>query len=169
MWLYWGCFNINPVYFQVSSAAYEPVGFEVGGNSAHKNEIGTMGQNRIHPPACLMELPAPERTQQSARSRTELEDGISSWEHWALGNQFYGSFDLCPWMSVCECECVHVCVLKKLIQKYRWRKLCISNVRPGCIISSESTEKVTDVYITIWLFLEELPNDLNSNRDCRPW
>ena len=45
------------------------------------------------------------------------------------------------------------------------KKLWVSDVKPGCIISSESREKVTDVYITIWLLLEELPNDLNSNED----
>lgn len=52
---------------------------------------------------------------------------VLSWEDWTHGNQFYGSFDLCPWMCACMCvrTCVCACVENKLIQKYRWRKLCL--------------------------------------------
>lgn len=139
----------------------------MGGNSAQKdNQIGTQGQTHSQPLACLTELwvlSGPHGLQRAGQSEKKMQ---VLWENWAHGNQFYGSFDLCPWMWMCVSVCV--CVEKELIQKYRRRKLRVSDMKPGCIISSESREKVTDVYITIWLLLELLPNDLNSNEDCRP-
>ena len=110
-----------------------------------------------------MELCAPELTQLSAKSRMEHK---KRWEFYLGRTGPMVTNFMVLLICVCGCVCVCVCVcVKELIQKYRWRKLCVSDVRPGCIIISESREKVTDVYITIWLLLEELPNDLNSNED----